>query len=384
MTGKVAVNTGGLTGTGGHLKAGSHSGIESVSELSGADKANDIFADLRGDYTVSPRDNILWIGGNGDWSTPSNWFNNILPTTGNVLSATIPTGVTVTYDATAGDTHLDSLSSQGHFLMTGGNLGLSGDFSTAQYTQSGGTLSATSFNVNEAFNQTDGVIKADYVTIKTVNELVQGALGSIQATNLIASSSNEDVTLAGLNSISGTLGISAGSDIYSRTEGGATISYLNAPDGWIDVENKGGLVLGSTPLNEGTTVANASGDIMIKTKSPLTVNGLVSSTEGSITLATGDEDTLTVNAPLSASNGLILTGGKLAGSKAASYIQYFNASTSVEESTLTDSITAVNAVVVGTTQPQQPLLDDSFSNNSSDESTESSSDNGKKGKQCAK
>jgi filamentous hemagglutinin family protein len=53
-TATVSVNTSGNTSTGGKLKAGSYTGIEFVSALSGVDGSNYTFATLRGDYTVIP------------------------------------------------------------------------------------------------------------------------------------------------------------------------------------------------------------------------------------------------------------------------------------------------------------------------------------------
>jgi hypothetical protein len=50
-----AVATAGRTSKGGKLKAGSYTGIESVSALSGADAANYSFANVKGDYTVTKR-----------------------------------------------------------------------------------------------------------------------------------------------------------------------------------------------------------------------------------------------------------------------------------------------------------------------------------------
>jgi len=338
------------------------------------------------DFTINALDSITWIGGNGDWSTADNWENSIIPTTGNVLTATIPTGVTVTYDSLAGTTSLNSLSSLGHFQMTGGSLGISGIFNTAQYTQSGGNLSAGSFNVSNAFNQNGGTITADSMAISTVNAIAQGLSGNINAANLTASSDG-DVTFAGVNAITQVLDISAGGNIYSRTQGVSRINRLNAPNGWIDVENIGGFILGSTAVNSGTTVANAAGNIVIKAKSPLTVNGTVSSASGSVSLTASNGDTLAINAPISAANGVTLTGGTLTGSGSASYLQSFN--TASGGNTLTNSIEEATAVVLGTTpQITQPLADQSSSSNSSNNSAgESLSDTAEKAKntkQCTK
>jgi len=349
--------------------------------------------------TINPLDSVAWVGGNGNWSTAGNWANNILPTTGNVLAVTIPTGATVTYDSVAGDTALDSLSSLGHFQMTGGNLGIGGSFSTdqytqsggnlgiggnfsaAQYTQSGGSLSADGFNVTNSFNQTGGVLTANTIIINAINTINQDVLATIKTGNLTANSGG-DVSLAGSNLISGVLDISAGGNIYSRTEGVSQISSLSAPNGWIDVENIGGFILGSNTVNQGVTVANAAGNIMIKAKSPLTVNGAVTSAGGSVSLTASNGDTLAINAPISAAKGVTLTGGKLTGSNAGSYLQYFNTGTSSSGNTLTDSISDIAAVIMGTSQQEQGQS--SSNSNSTGGYGDSDIEKEKKAKQCVK
>jgi hypothetical protein len=50
--GTVAVNTAGHTSTSGHLNAGSYTGIESLSSLTGADAGDYTFAGVTGNYTV--------------------------------------------------------------------------------------------------------------------------------------------------------------------------------------------------------------------------------------------------------------------------------------------------------------------------------------------
>ena len=49
----VNIDTTGKTSTSGHLKAGVHTGIQTLTGLTGADKDNYTFADIKGDYTVN-------------------------------------------------------------------------------------------------------------------------------------------------------------------------------------------------------------------------------------------------------------------------------------------------------------------------------------------
>jgi hypothetical protein len=50
----VSVNTTGLTSSSGHLAAGTHTGVETVNALAGADAGNYTFAGATGDYIVTP------------------------------------------------------------------------------------------------------------------------------------------------------------------------------------------------------------------------------------------------------------------------------------------------------------------------------------------
>jgi filamentous hemagglutinin family protein len=342
--------------------------------------------------TITPLSSVAWTGnaGTGLWSTAGNWENNIIPTTGNVLEATIPSGFIVTYDSLADFTKLTNFSSLGHFQMTGGSLEISSDFDTAQFTQSGGSLSANSFNVGNAFSQSGGTITANDVFIYTIGDLSQTA-GNINTTTFVANSATGAVTLAGSNVFTGDskMTIDAGGDIYSRSQGVSQISSLNAPNGSIDVENIGGFILGSTALTPGTTVANAANNVKIKALSPLTVNGAVSSKTGSVSLTASNGDILSLNAPITAAGGIALEGGTLTGNNADSFSQYFNTGTSTQstiQTTTQDSINEITRVVVATTTPSGQSLtsNSSTSNNDTGESTDTTENKNKNSKQCTK
>lgn len=270
--------------------------------------------------------------------------------------------------------------------MIGGVLNIEGNFDSYQYSQSGGELSADSFNVGNAFSQSGGTVTANDVFIYTIGDLSQTA-GNINATTFVANSEAGAVKLAGSNIFTSgsVLDITASDDIYSRSQGVSQISNLNASNGSIDVENIGGFILGSTTLSPGTTVVDANGDITIKAMSPLTVNGYVSSKTGSVNLIASNGDSLDINAPISAPKGIVLTGGKLTGSNAGSLSQYFNGGTSIQSATQ-DSIDEITRVVVATTTPSgQSLTNNSnTSNNDSSEFTDITENKNKNSKQCSK
>ncbi|MGZ5009594.1 MAG: two-partner secretion domain-containing protein [Methylobacter sp.] len=262
---------------------------------------------------------------------------------------------------------------------------------------SGGTTSAGYYNHEYnivGINTCSITGSCGDVTLTAAGSILQSS-APITAANLMINSSG-DVSLVGSNYVSGMLDISAGGSIYSRTKGVTAINRLNAANGWINVENIGGFILGSTALSPGKTVVNAAGNIMIKAMSPLTVNGAVASSGGSVGLTANNGDTLSINAPISAPNGITLAGGTLSGSYAGSYMQYFNGGTGTSTSTgsttealsntVTDSAEQVIAGVLGTTTPQsgQLLIDELTKSNSSTGESTDSSGKGKNSKQCTK
>lgn len=138
------------------------------------------------------------------------------------------------------------------------------------------------------------------------------------------------VNLTGTNTIQGDLSLTSRSaDIYSRTKGVSHITSLNAPNGSIDVINKGGFIIGSNEPSQ-AKVVNAKGDINIAAQSPLIINGGISSS-GAVNLTASSGALLTVNGPVTAfyspllGTSLIhLLGGSFAGSYAQNYVQYFS------------------------------------------------------------
>ena len=95
-----------------------------------------------GTLAVKQLGSVAWTGGKtGDWSNAANWAGGAIPDHANVAAVTIPSGVTVTYDAAVpGVTSLSSLSNGGNLVMAAGTLNTSGSLTTHGYQQSGGVL----------------------------------------------------------------------------------------------------------------------------------------------------------------------------------------------------------------------------------------------------
>jgi hypothetical protein len=292
----------------GYLNAGTYSGIESF-DISGVDSGNYI-DNLKGGYTVTPIANLNWIGGTGDWSTASNWKNNILPSTGNVLDVTIPSNGVVTYHD---NVQLFNLKSSGTFLMAGGQLDLTGNFNSTQFVQSGGALTVGgSYHVQQyaldnaamspLFQQNSGTLSAKNITIDTVNPVTQSTTSCINATDVTVNSQG-DISLPGTNHFSGVMSLSStNGNISSKSIGVSRVSSLWAPNGSINVVNKGGYIVGPLNGDSSTIVAKAKNDLILTAMSPLTINGGLASLLGVVNLTASEGASLTINAPINATS----------------------------------------------------------------------------------
>jgi filamentous hemagglutinin family protein len=382
------------------------------------------------------------IGGPGTCLSVTELWRVISPTigigsdlTGDIFVSGITNGVSTLTDRNAATTRIGLISNGGVTQSTTAidvqDLGVEANGEVILNAANKiSNFAATTWGYNLTFNNAQGfniiqmsggatpsnyydleynIVGIDTCSSYNCGDLTLSSTGAIMGTSAPITAGNftlksgGDVYLADLALSYGALDISAVGNIYSRSMDVAQMTRLNSANGWIDVQNIGGFMLGSTAITPGTTVVNAAGNITITAMSPLTVNGAVASSGGSVGLTASNGDTLTINAPISAPNGISLTGGTLTGSYADSYLQYFNSGTNTAstgtsgtstsgtnkttealKNTVTDSIDQTTAVVLGTT-PQlggQLLADES--SNSTGESTDPISIKGKNSKQCTK
>lgn len=278
--------------------------------------ANPVFATSA---SISARPMSNWIGTAGNWSSAANW--DVMPEGANVLGVTLPAGSAVTYDAAAGDTSLQTLSSSGAFAMIGGTLGVSGALTTPQYVQTGGALTGTgSLSVNGSFDQSAGsILLGGPVNImQSVGNLgvanvaassislsaPGGAItqtGALVTTGLLNAQSLNGATLNDSgNRIGGFSAASTGTGHILLTNIGVLdVKGINAVNGNIRLVNTGGIrtsgpvlapkgtisLTANSPLTIGDSGVSAAGDIALTATNltsagDLTINGPVNSTAG--------------------------------------------------------------------------------------------------------
>ncbi len=162
--------------------------------------------------TITARPTSTWVGsGGGLWSTASNWADSIAPDGANVLAATIGSSAgTITYDASAGNTTLTTMSvgSGSQLALTGGALTITG---------SGGTssLSGATLNLNGGSLVLNGDMQANTLTL---------ASGVLSGTNSAAT-----LTLYNLTQTNGSVDMSGSLNLYSS--GPITIGNVRAQHG---------------------------------------------------------------------------------------------------------------------------------------------------------
>ncbi|NYE58932.1 filamentous hemagglutinin family protein [Duganella sp. 1224] len=318
--------------------------------LGGADAGNYVIAaNITGDITARPLS--TWIGtGPGLWSAASNWADGIAPDGANVLAASLGSSAgLITYDASAGNTTLATLTSSGAPLtLTGGKLTLTGkgDLASNVYgtlTQNGGALAVQGrlYASNAALisgalsgasgseivigglSQSGGIIDSNgAVTIGNGGNI---ALGNIRAQSLtlnageggsitqnsggqlvadsVSATAMHDIALTNANNHVGAFAaVVAGQGDIALTNtvssGELALGVLNT-QGSVIIDNHGGI----------HTAGSITGDrsVSITAHSPVTINDTVSG--GDITLSASTDITLNGGSQLLAVNSIGLTAG---------------------------------------------------------------------------
>src|SRR5580658_6829877 len=197
LSATVAVNTAGHTSTSGHLNAGSYTGIESVSSLTGADAGNYTFAGVTGNYTVGQ----LALTGT-------------LATGSSVYGAALTPGAATLSGVLSGD-----LVSAGTVAVnTTGNTSTSGHLNAGSYT---GIESVSSLTGADAGNYTFAGVTGNYTDgqLALTGTLATGS--SVYGAALTPGAA----TLSGV--LSGDL-VSAGTVAVNTTGNTSTSGHLNA------------------------------------------------------------------------------------------------------------------------------------------------------------
>jgi hypothetical protein len=166
-----------------------------------------------GNLIITPFASVAWTGASGNWSDAANWAGGYLPVGTNVLAVTIPSGVTVTYDAgVTGTTTLTTLTSSGNFAMAAGTLTTSGNFSAADYQQTGGTL-----NVGGNINTANLALAAGVLNVSgsmSVTQNLANLWGTLTASGNISTASYQQiggvVNVGGSMSVTQSLAMDAG------------------------------------------------------------------------------------------------------------------------------------------------------------------------------
>ena len=227
--GSVAVNTTGNTSTSGNLKAGSYTGVESVTGLTGADSGNYSFAAPTGDYTVSK------LALTGSIATGSSVYG----------SALAPGAVTFT-NVVAGDV----VSAGSVAVNTTGNTSTSNHLNAGTYT---GVESVTGLSGADSGNYSFAAPTGDY----TVSPLALTA--SIAAGSSVYGSALAPGAVTFSNAIANDV-VSAGTATVNTTGNTSTSGHLNA-GGYTGIESVGTPLTGADAGNY--TFAGATGNYTV-------------------------------------------------------------------------------------------------------------------------
>ena len=279
-TATIGVNTTGLTSSSGHLIAGTHSGIETVSALSGADAGNYTFSGITGNYTVSQ---LALTGSIGTGS--STYGSTLTPGAVNFTNAVTgdlvaPGAVTVnTTGLTSSSGHLIAGSHTGiesvGTVLSGADAGnysfagATGDYTVAQLALTGTVAAGSSTYgatlVPGAANFTNAV-SGDALGTATIGVNTTGLTSS--SGHLIAGTHN------GIETVSALSGADAGNYTFNAVTGNYTVNQL-ALNGTLAA---GSSTYGSTLAPGAANFTNAvTGDLVTPGAVAVNTAGLTSS-----------------------------------------------------------------------------------------------------------
>jgi hypothetical protein len=229
--GPVTFATSGNTSGSGNLKAGSYTGLQSISAISGADAANYSFAGLTGNYTVSQLALNGTIGaGTSTYGSP---LTPRAASFGNVLAGDVVTPGAVTI-ATAGNlsgsgnlkagsyTGIQSVSSiSGADAGNYSFAGLTGDYTVNQLALSG-TIGAGSSIYGSPL--TPGAVS--FGNVLAGDAVTPGAVTIATTGNLSGSGNLKAGSYTGIQSVSSISGADAGNYSFSGLTGDYTVNQL--------------------------------------------------------------------------------------------------------------------------------------------------------------
>ena len=220
--------------------------------------------------SITTLSSVAWIGGTtGNWSNPANWAGGALPDGNNVLSVSIPSNVTVTFDGSntangfLGYANLQTLASSGNLSLSSGTLTIAQSLSTVGYAQTGGTFTgAGSFTASSSFGKSGGVF-----TPTGVVSLTQ-AVGDLDLTD------EQAITLGTLNASNGNLTV--------NNTGGITTTLPISASGTISLTAHSPITIGSGGLAAGQGVRISA--VTPDAASVINVNGSISAASGAISI----------------------------------------------------------------------------------------------------
>lgn len=299
LTGLVAGET--LTvnggGTVGNKNVGSDkalSGTFAISNGTGLASNYTLPAGTTQTATITPRALSTFVGSGGNWSNAANW--DVLPETDNVLAVAIPGAASVTYDAAAGSTTLQSVNSLGAFTMAGGTLGVTQSFNAAQYAQTDGVVNGPgSFTVANSFTQTGGkVAMTGPVSItQTTGDLI---VGGVSGSSVALSALNGAVLQTAAVQTPGQLTASATTGV-ELTEATNSVAKFSAT-----VSGAGNVAFTNTGVLDVTGITVAKGDVLLDNTGAFSSSGAINAPQGTVSIA--------AHSPLSIGAG-VLAGGNI-------------------------------------------------------------------------
>jgi hypothetical protein len=268
--------------------------------------------------TITPLTQVTWSSARtiGNWSDPASWTGGLVPDGANVLAVSVLNGAAVTYDLTT-PTTVQAINMTGSFTMSTGNLAVTGNLSTPNYTQTAGSLSGGSLTVSNSFSQSSGATIGMTGPVSITQASGPLKVGKITAPSITLQASTGAIDQwistdpANPNGLTGVVTL--------RTTGGATLkdtanrvsgfAVADVVSGGVSTRSSGNIALTNAAVLDVSGISLASGNLSVDNTGGISNSGAIYVDGGTLDIKA--HSPITINSPVTASGNILLVAGNV-------------------------------------------------------------------------
>jgi hypothetical protein len=255
--------------------------------------------------TITPLTQVTWATAqtSGNWSDPASWSGGLVPDGANVLAVSVLNGAAVTYDLTT-PTTVQAINMTGSFTMStaSGNLVVTGNLSTPNYTQTGGSLSGGSLTVTNSFNQSSGATIGMTGPVSISQASGPLTVGSISGSSIALQANNGGVAQLAGTGLTGlvTLRTAGGASLMDAANRVSGFAVADVVSGGVQTRSSGNIALTNVAALDVSSISLANGNLKIDNTGGISSSGIINVDGGTVDFKS--------HSPITVGNSVIASG----------------------------------------------------------------------------